>query len=188
MLIINFFYIITAYFIGAIPTGYLFAKIFFGIDITKRGSKNIGATNIGRILGTKYFFLIFFIDLSKAFSALYFLDLLFCYKEITAMFLLLGNCYSIFLRFKGGKGVATFAGILLYFDFFLFLYFVISWVFLIIILKRAAIASILSVFFVSILFFIFYNFNALTALFLFFSFSLILFRHKENINNYYLKS
>jgi len=104
------------YLVGAIPTGYWFAKFFFNIDVTQLGSGNIGATNIARVLGKRYFILIFFIDAGKAFLTLYLAN---CFVSQTDMFmfscavlLLLGNAYSIFLTFKGGKGVATSLGIL----------------------------------------------------------------------------
>ena len=60
-----------SYLVGSVPTGYWFAKHFFNIDITERGSGNIGATNIGRVFGKKYFALIFLIDFLKAFISLY---------------------------------------------------------------------------------------------------------------------
>ena len=64
-------FLISAYLVGSIPTGYLFAKYFFDCDITQEGSGNIGATNIGRVLGRrKYFFLIFFLDSFKAYGLL----------------------------------------------------------------------------------------------------------------------
>jgi len=104
------------YLVGAIPTGYWFAKFFFNIDVTQVGSGNIGATNIARVLGKRYFILIFFIDAGKAFLALYLANRFVSQTDMfifsCAVLLLLGNAYSIFLTFKGGKGVATSLGIL----------------------------------------------------------------------------
>ena len=106
-----------AYLVGAIPSGYLLARYIFGIDVTQHGSGNIGATNVARVLGSKkYFFLIFFLDFIKAAGFLY-LAQRYLHPSHDKMLqlgfaILLGNAYSIFLGFKGGKGVATSFGIL----------------------------------------------------------------------------
>jgi acyl phosphate:glycerol-3-phosphate acyltransferase len=100
--------------IGAIPTGWIVAN-FAGIDdITKQGSGNIGATNVGRILGLKYFFFVLLLDSAKAFLYVTWLAS-FCSEGIvllSALSVLTGNGISIFLQGKGGKGVATTIGIL----------------------------------------------------------------------------
>ena len=133
-----------AYLIGAVPTGYLLARAF-GIDITKHGSGNIGATNVARVLGSKkYFFLIFFLDVLKAAGFLYLAgryigswELLLCGVAI-----LLGNAYSIFLRFRGGKGVAASFGILLMlFPMSVTLTFFLAWVLVLVLTKHVAVAS-----------------------------------------------
>ncbi len=135
---------VLAYLIGAIPTGYLLARSF-GIDITKHGSGNIGATNVARVLGSKkYFFLIFFLDVLKAAGFLYLAQayanqpqLLYCGVAI-----LLGNAYSIFLRFRGGKGVAASFGVLLaLFPLPVTLTFFITWVLMLTVVRRADVAS-----------------------------------------------
>jgi glycerol-3-phosphate acyltransferase PlsY len=121
-LIIYGLIILGAYLIGAIPTGYIISKLFGNINILKKGSGNIGASNVGRELGKKFFFLVFFIDAGKALCAVklsvYLLDLFFIsynfyFLFFTSLVLLLGNCFSVFLKFYGGKGVATSIGILL---------------------------------------------------------------------------
>ena len=109
--------ILLGYVVGAVPTGYLFGKLFFGIDITKQGSGNIGASNVARVLGKRYFFLIMFIDALKAFGLLvlgYRLGLPAWALYAAMATLLVGNGYSVFLRFSGGKGVATAFGIMLF--------------------------------------------------------------------------
>jgi len=103
-----------AYLIGAIPTGYLIAK-FKGIaDIREHGSGNIGATNVSRVLGKKYFFLIFFLDAGKAYLFIHLIKPYFDVNHLClfAAILLFGNGCSIFLRGGGGKGVATLSGLL----------------------------------------------------------------------------
>ena len=109
-----------AYLVGSIPTGAWFAKWWFGIDIRQHGSGNIGASNIARVLGTIFFIPIFLFDACKAYLMLLIGSLfiqemhkpLFMYT--VAALLLIGNAHSIFLRLRGGKGVATVVGIMLY--------------------------------------------------------------------------
>lgn len=104
-----------AYLIGAIPTGYLIAQLKGIADIRQHGSGNIGATNVSRILGKHYFFLIFFLDAGKAYLFLHFIKPYFDFSHVCffAGILLFGNGYSIFLRGTGGKGVATLCGLLI---------------------------------------------------------------------------
>ncbi len=147
--------LVGAYLIGSIPTGYWLAKLF-GVDITKQGSGNIGASNIGRVLGKKYFLPIFFIDAGKAYTALLLCSqVLSLFLPITiltgniiyvhllaSLALLLGNAHSIFMRFKGGKGVATLVGILFFlYPLFFALVFAFCWLVTLIIIKIPARAS-----------------------------------------------
>lgn len=143
-----------AYVIGSIPTGYIFGRLLFGIDVTQHGSGNIGATNVARVFGPQYFFLIFLIDATKAFAYLLFISSLgsdytpaFLPQEImlqmTGSMLLLGNAYSMFLGFTGGKGVATMCGVL-YFIFppLWFTWFAFCWAVLLTVTRKAYIGSI----------------------------------------------
>ncbi|HTM06403.1 MAG TPA: glycerol-3-phosphate acyltransferase [Patescibacteria group bacterium] len=103
-----------AFLIGAIPTGYLLAQLYGISDIRVFGSGNIGASNVGRLLGWKAFVLVFFLDALKAAGTLWFAQKFSASHEtllIVAFATLLGNCYSPFLGFNGGKGVATLMGI-----------------------------------------------------------------------------
>ncbi len=114
--------LISAYLIGSIPTGYWFAKYCFGIDVTKHGSGNIGATNVARVLGNKKcFVLIFLLDAGKAALTLWAANV--CvganlasnwqqpFLCVLAALLVIGNGFSIFLKLRGGKSVATLVGI-----------------------------------------------------------------------------
>jgi len=113
MIIIAF---IAAYILGSIPTSYIMGKIIKGIDIRKYGSGNVGATNALRILGTKVGIFTLIIDIGKGFLAVIIArsilpepsDLLII---ITGLFAILGHIFTVFLNFKGGKGVATSAGV-----------------------------------------------------------------------------
>ncbi|MFZ8847391.1 MAG: glycerol-3-phosphate 1-O-acyltransferase PlsY, partial [Candidatus Hydrothermia bacterium] len=104
--------ILVSYILGSIPFGYIIAKIK-GVDITKLGSGNIGATNVGRNLGKPYFFIVLFLDAIKGFIPTILFKLLFGleYGILAGLFSVIGHSYSIFMKFKGGKGVATGLGV-----------------------------------------------------------------------------
>lgn len=104
-----------AYCVGAIPTGFLIARVRGITDITRHGSGNIGATNVARVLGRSYFFIVFLLDACKAYAYLVHTKPFFLCKEayfLVALCLLIGNGFSLFLSFKGGKGFATTCGII----------------------------------------------------------------------------
>jgi len=116
-LFFSYFTLLCAYLIGSFPTGWLIARAKGIKNIRKHGSGNIGATNVARFLGVRYFFLIFLIDCFKSFGALWFLSWLGSSEKIiffAAGALLLGNTRSVFLNFTGGKGVATTVGLFLF--------------------------------------------------------------------------
>ncbi len=104
-----------AYLLGSIPTGFIIARLAGVTDIRAHGSGNIGATNVARVLGAKFFPLIFVVDAAKAY-----LPLAWCatvgmsipLQCMAAGTVFIGNVCSIFLRGSGGKGVATGVGIL----------------------------------------------------------------------------
>lgn len=111
---------IIAYLIGSIPTGYLIVKKLKGIDIRQTGSGSTGATNVKRILGTKWFFTVMFLDALKGaisvLIAIHWFDL-WHFKGLApvlaATAAIIGHSKSIFLGFKGGKSVATGVGTIL---------------------------------------------------------------------------
>jgi glycerol-3-phosphate acyltransferase PlsY len=106
-----------AYFLGSIPFGLILAKLFAGSDIRKSGSGNIGATNVARVAGPAAGILTLLLDVAKG-SAAVWLAGRFTDQSSTAMTLaaataLIGHCYPVWLKFKGGKGVATALGVFL---------------------------------------------------------------------------
>lgn len=116
--------IVVGYIIGSIPTGLIIGKITRGIDIRKYGSGNIGATNVFRQLGTAAGILVLFLDILKGFLPTFFfykIILINPYGVITGenlsiavgLAVILGHSFSLFLKFSGGKGVATSIGIFL---------------------------------------------------------------------------
>ena len=105
-----------AYLLGSIPTSYLMAKLVKGIDIRDYGSGNVGATNALRVLGTKIGIITLLIDIGKGFIAIQIGKLLIpepinLFLIITGLFAIIGHIFTIFLKFKGGKGVATSTGV-----------------------------------------------------------------------------
>ncbi len=113
------FVFIVSYLIGSIPTGYIIVKLLKGIDIRTVGSGSTGATNVKRVLGTKWFFTVMLIDalkgaISVLFAAKYFnfIDFIGLAPVIAALGAIIGHSKSVFLRFTGGKSVATGVGTL----------------------------------------------------------------------------
>lgn len=184
-----FILIITAYIIGAIPTGYWFAKYFFSIDITKHGSGNIGATNIARTLGAHYFFLVFAIDALKAAVFLIACSDYFHLSVSNLIFLsvmlLIGNAYSPFLKFLGGKGVATTVGILAALTpWWITTFFILCWLLILVSTKRADIASLSSIALTAIYSFFSLNYISPSLLVLFGFITIWLFwTHRNNLKN-----
>lgn len=124
---VKYLLLIVAYLIGSIPNGLLIGRLK-GIDIREHGSQNIGSTNVARTLGFKYGVLVLLLDSLK--GAL--IVALFTLKIIPSSYCLpsplfyglaatLGHSFSIFLKFKGGKAVATSAGVLIAYDPLVFL-------------------------------------------------------------------
>ena len=109
--------LLLAYLVGSFPTGVFISKRKYGLDVREVGSGNIGATNITRIFGWYAGVLVFLIDFAKGAVPLVLFKRI--YPEdpwcwcIAAFFLVLGHCFSVFLGFKGGKGVATSLGCIL---------------------------------------------------------------------------
>src|SRR5918997_2411412 len=106
-----------SYFIGAIPTSYLLSRFFAGIDLRRQGSGNLGATNLYRVLGWKYAVPAALVDIAKGFVPV----VVFAPRESPSQLFalacgiaaIIGHVFSVFVRFKGGKGVATAAGVML---------------------------------------------------------------------------
>ena len=108
----SLFLLLIPYFIGAIPFGFLIGKCK-GVDIRKEGSCNVGATNVFRVIGKKWGIFCFILDFLKGFLSLYLINFFTDSSYIhtlTLLFVVLGHMYSVFLKFKGGKGVATCMG------------------------------------------------------------------------------
>ena len=178
---INLFIVaVYSYLLGSIPFGLLLAKIFLKKDIRTVGSGNIGATNVLRT-GNKFLAIAtLFLDLLKGYISVYIT--IFYFESLTslsALICFIGHIFPVWLKFKGGKGVATYLGVILALSYKFFLIFGISWVVLALMFRFASLSSMISTLIV-FLYAYFYEIND-NILILFIFFVMILFTHKENI-------
>ncbi|MDD4202665.1 MAG: glycerol-3-phosphate 1-O-acyltransferase PlsY, partial [Candidatus Omnitrophica bacterium] len=181
---------IFGYFIGAIPTAYLLARIVKGIDIRKVGSGNVGATNVYRTLGKKFGFLVLFIDVLKGAFAVYFLPRIFGLQiaygsiEIAQMFVgtaaICGHIWTVFLDFKGGKGVAVTTGVLIVLAPKIILCAFLIWVLVFTFYKYVSLASIFAAASLPVLALIFFKPKSLVLYLLVIAF-IGIYKHKDNI-------
>ena len=182
---INFIFIILFYVIGSIPFALILPKLLGLGDIRNIGSGNVGATNVLRT-GNKYLaFSVLCLDVLKGLLPFIILNLFFDNVEIlNAIFLchfaILGHIFPIWLKFKGGKGVATYIGFLFGINLFLGLSFLIVWMFIALISRYSSVSSIIASFIAPIYFF-FINSNNYISIFLLYIFLLIMLKHSENI-------
>ena len=175
-----FLIILVSYLFGSIPFGLLLTKIFLKKDIREIGSGNIGATNVlrsgNKILG----YLTLVLDILKAvLPILYIKFFMNDYLYISALSIFIGHVFPIWLKFKGGKGVASYLGILCCLDIFTALIFGVVWISIFILFKFSSLSSLLASLTIPIFQF-FYNSNS-DYYFYFMMFILIFFTHRENI-------
>jgi len=175
-----FLIILVSYLFGSIPFGLLLTKIFLKKDIREIGSGNIGATNVlragNKILGYSTLVL----DILKAvLPILYIKFFMNDYLYISALSIFIGHVFPIWLKFKGGKGVASYLGILCCLDIFTALIFGVVWISVFILFKFSSLSSLLASLTIPIFHF-FYNSNS-DYYFYFMMFILIFFTHRENI-------
>jgi glycerol-3-phosphate acyltransferase PlsY len=108
---------VLAYLLGSIPVGWIVARVFFKTDIRKQGSGNIGATNALRNFGTTVGIIVLLLDLLKGFLAVRIAGGIFGMESglvtLCGLLAILGHVFPVWLKFRGGKGVATAAGVFL---------------------------------------------------------------------------
>ena len=175
-----FLIILVSYLFGSIPFGLLLTKIFLKKDIREIGSGNIGATNVlragNKILGYSTLVL----DILKAvLPILYIKFSMNDYLYISALSIFIGHVFPIWLKFKGGKGVASYLGILCCLDIFTALIFGVVWISVFVLFKFSSLSSLLASLTIPVFHF-FYNSNS-DYYFYFMMFILIFFTHRENI-------
>ena len=169
-----------SYFVGSIPFGLLITKIFLKKDIRTVGSGNIGTTNVLRT-GNKFLaFATLMFDILKGYISVlitleFFNDLIY----FSALICFIAHIFPVWLKFKGGKGVATYLGIILALSFKFGIIFCITWLLISFIFRYSSLASIIGslvVFAYSIIFD-----SGTLSIFLFIIFIIILYTHRENI-------
>lgn len=187
-MILTIFVAICAYIVGAIPTGAWIVSYAGAGDITQQGSGNIGATNVARVMGVRYFFLVFFIDAFKAFLWMYFIDY-YCQNQtlvfMSAIMLLFGNSFSVFLKGRGGKGIATAAGILIAIYTLLFYWLLGIWALALLLTRNVGISSAFALLVLPIFSLYLTPGNPQLQLLAFFICAWGLGRHAENIKTYF---
>lgn len=188
-----------AYLLGSIPFGLIISKKFLQIDITKYGSKNIGATNVLRLGNKKVAFLTLILDASKGL-----IPILLCnklgldYPLLFGFFALIGHIFPVWLNFKGGKGIATYIGILIATSPIIAILFIFIWLMIFLIYRYSSLSAICSVICTPAIYFsiqiipnsenfIMYSpiheaglFNLNLTIILFMT-SILIYRHMENI-------
>ena len=171
---------IASYLMGSIPFGLILTKIFLKKDIRDIGSGNIGATNALRTGNKLIGYSTLILDIAKAIIPVIFVkinypDLIY----IASLCAFLGHVFPVWLKFKGGKGVATYVGILFSINFFLGIIFVASWGIIFLMFRYSSLSSIIGS--ISIPIYILITDQISNAIFFSIMFILIFFTHRENI-------
>ncbi len=171
---------IICYFLGSIPFGFILTKIFLKKDIRDVGSGNIGATNVLRTGNKLIGYATLFFDIIKAvipviYIKFYLPELLY----IASLCIFLGHVFPIWLKFIGGKGVATYVGILFAINVYFGLVFVISWLITFALSKYSSLSSLIASLSIPIYLLILTQFDQ--VFFFTIMFVLIFFTHRENI-------
>ena len=172
--------ILISYLLGSIPFGLILTKIFLKKDIRKVGSGNIGATNVLRSGSKSIGYLTLTLDVLKAVIPVLYIK--FNYPDliyISSLSVFIGHVFPIWLKLKGGKGVATYLGVLFSLNIYFGIVFVVSWLIVFLISKYSSLGSILSSLTIPI--FIFLNSKYDNEYFFVIMFVLILYTHRENV-------
>ena len=169
-----------SYLMGSIPFGFILTKIFLKKDIREIGSGNIGATNALRTGNKVLGYSTLILDILKAIIPVLYVKFYFSeFIYISSLCVFLGHVFPIWLKFHGGKGVATYVGILFVIDIYLGLLFTFVWFFIFIISKFSSLSSLIGSISIPIYFLFLSQFN--DVLFFSIMFVLIFFTHRENI-------
>ena len=176
----NFTVGIISYLMGSIPFGFILTKIFLKKDIRDIGSGNIGATNALRTGNKVLGYATLILDISKAvipviYTKIHFPELIL----VASLCAFLGHVFPIWLKFKGGKGVATYLGILFAINFYYGIIFVIFWFITFFITKFSSLSSLIGAASIPIYLLILTQFDQ--VIFFTIMFTLIFFTHRENI-------
>ena len=171
---------IISYLMGSIPFGFLLTKIFLKKDIREIGSGNIGATNALRTGNKLIGFSTLLLDVVKAILPVLYVKI--NHPEliyIASLCAFLGHVFPVWLKFKGGQGVATYVGILFTINILLGFIFCVSWLLIFLISKYSSLSSLIGSLTIPV--YIFFNDQMSNALFFGIMFVLIFYTHRENI-------
>ena len=171
---------IISYLMGSIPFGFILTKIFLKKDIREIGSGNIGATNALRTGNKLIGYSTLLLDVMKAILPVLYVkvnhpELIY----IASLCAFLGHVFPVWLKFKGGKGVATYVGILFTINILLGFIFCVSWLLIFLISKYSSLSSLIGSLTIPV--YIFFNDQMSNALFFGIMFVLIFYTHRENI-------
>ena len=169
-----------SYLMGSIPFGYLLTKIFLKKDIRDIGSGNIGATNALRTGNKLIGYSTLFLDILKAVLPVIFIK--FNYPEyiyVSSLSVFIGHVFPLWLKFKGGKGVATYVGILFCINVLFGLLFISTWLLLYFIFKYSSLSSLLATLTIPV--YILFFLSGKNIIFFLIIFVLIFYTHKENV-------
>ena len=171
---------IASYLMGSIPFGLILTKIFLKKDIRDIGSGNIGATNVLRTGNKLIGYLTLALDITKAIIPVIYVKINFPELiYIASLCAFLGHVFPIWLKFKGGKGVATYVGILFSINILLGAVFISCWIITFLLSRYSSLSSIIAS--LSVPIYILIKGNTDTVIFFIIMFVLIFFTHRENI-------
>ena len=171
---------IISYLMGSIPFGFILTKVFLKKDIREVGSGNIGATNALRTGNKSIAYTTLTLDVLKAVVPVMYVKIFFQdFLYVSSLCAFLGHVFPIWLKFKGGKGVATYLGILFAINFYFGVIFILSWFITFFISKFSSLSSLVGAMSVPIYLLILAQFDQVT--FFTIMFVLIFFTHRENI-------
>ena len=171
---------IISYLMGSIPFGFILTKIFLKKDIREIGSGNIGATNALRTGNKTIGYSTLVLDILKAVAPVIYVKIFYQdFLYIASLCAFLGHVFPIWLKFKGGKGVATYVGILFSINIYFGIIFAISWFITFFISKYSSLSSLVGAASIPIYLLILTQFDQ--GIFFMIMFVLIFFTHRENI-------
>ena len=169
-----------SYLMGSIPFGFILTKIFLKKDIREIGSGNIGATNALRSGNKSIGYLTLVLDILKAVVPVFYVKIFYQeYLYIASLCAFLGHVFPIWLKFKGGKGVATYVGILFTLNIYLGIIFIIFWFITFFISRYSSLSSLVATASIPIYLIILAQFDQ--VIFFTIMFVLIFFTHRQNI-------
>ena len=180
LIFLYFLTIIISYLFGSFPSGYILSKYFNKIDITKQGSGNIGATNVLRSGSKALAILTLLIDALKGTIPVVLFSFNSYLMALAGLFSFLGHNFPVWLKFKGGKGIATYLGICFAVSLNIGISFVLLWVLITFIFKTSSISSLITISLIPIISFFHLENSIISLVFLLMSINSF-YRHKLNI-------